>query len=341
MVEEISKNSHQERLRYLVFLHNIMNFKNELFDDSDEMYRNIIENKINSIEEPYLDSALNNLKIIGDSHLYEQGIYCAFHFGCYRLVSRYLYSNGIKHTIILNILNEDEELKFSDKIKIANNGTNIVDYVNIVRRRDIIKLKTHLSEGRNLLIYADANLNALDFDNNSTERITFMNKEINVMKGVWYFSNKFNLPIHPVISLREQGGSILKFEDELKPSDHSKETLQEIWKLLELYINRHPNQWEGWLFANNFNSVLEQKGNGCSIKDYYKFNKKRYRFYNYPLDKFSLYDIINNQLIQLNGTLYEVILKISQKELSIEKKVLSKIIPEQIFTDLTKKEVFI
>lgn len=341
MFQEIVINSHHERLRYLVFLHNLMNFNNSLYKDCDEIYCSIIENKINSISEPYLDSALKKLTIEGDTHIDTQGVYCAFHFGCYRLISRYLHSKGVKHTIILNIRDKDEEFKFSEIIQKANRGTNIVDYVNIVRRRDIIKLKRHLSEGRNLLIYADANLSAFDSDNNSAATISFMNKNINVAKGVWYFSNKFRLPIYPIISLRDQEKNILRFENELKPSDSCIDTLQKIWKLLECFIIKYPKQWEGWLFANNLNSNIQTTTNTYSKREYYKFNNKRYNFLNYPIDTFSLYDVTNNEIIRLNHSLYQIILKISQKKISIKHNVFLEILPENIFINLISRQVFI
>lgn len=111
--------------------------------------------------------------------------------------------------------------------------------------------------------------------------------------------------------------------------------------MLECFIIKYPKQWEGWLFANNLNSNIQTTTNTYSKREYYKFNNKRYNFLNYPIDTFSLYDVTNNEIIRLNHSLYQIILKISQKKISIKHNVFLEILPENIFINLISRQVFI
>lgn len=341
-MDEINNVKHQDRLRYLLFLHNINTFMIPTKDMNEQLfYSTLVENKHKNLTTVYSDGALKDSIVEYKARIDKKPyIFCAFHLGNYRLISRFLYEKNIKHTIILNILQKEEEDTFINTLKKINKSENICNYINIAHRYGILKVRSMIRENRSILIFTDANLSTKEATNSTKEKIQFLNKEIEVMTGVAYLSKKFSLPIMPVITFNEENNYIV-FSKELDKTISTNMIMQELWSFLEKHILKFPFQWEGWLFADKLGAKTIFPKRQKTSKNGLKFNNKEYYFINYPNNKYQIYSIYTNSLLHIKEETYTLLKKINDQKIVINKSVLVELFGQKFYNETIENRIFI
>jgi lauroyl/myristoyl acyltransferase len=149
--------------------------------------------------------------------------------------------------------------------------------------------------GSSLLLYMDGNTGAGGANRQDSKlcQVDFLGKQIFARKGVAHLSRTFNAPIIPAVCYFEKRGEelnyVLEFCNPIFP-DRSipkkqfvKDTTQKLYSILEEYVLRYPDQWEGWLYFHQFidKSKAENKEAEVSINDEslpLRFNDALYSF---------------------------------------------------------------
>lgn len=192
-------------------------------------------------------------------------IYCTFHLGSYRLFNVFLAKNQISYSLVIDSTTiKDQSERFFDLHNSFKNHSGNKYQFKILNAEDSsigIQMIRDLRSGQSLLFYIDGNsgVGGMGRNDEKLANIKFLGRDIYARKGVAFISHFTRTPIVPVISYRSPEGLInIKFFDAIYPNlnqereDYSNETTQVIFDLFSAYLQKYPEQWEGWLYAHKF-----------------------------------------------------------------------------------------
>lgn len=235
-------------------------------------------------------------------------IFCTFHTGSYRYINIFLLSKKIPFILIADnnyIETQGEKTKqIVEKLQyeLHEDGPYFnFEIINAENPTSILKIARLLKKGYSALFYIDGNTGVNQFKNNPDKlvQIKFFNKYIYARKGIAFLSYKFNVPIIPVISFRNQWSEItMSFEKiifpnkKIKLEDFCYNTTAYLFQILEEIIKKYPCQWEGWFYINKFFSSknkLENQRFNSRPGSYLMFNDGRFHIIKFN-QKVILYD---------------------------------------------------
>jgi lauroyl/myristoyl acyltransferase len=293
----------------------------------EDIFKKILSNQRDSIANQESFNALDKTTIVGlnpinGSYKIQQSIICTFHLGSYRLINLFLIKNNVEYTLVVSKkllqMQGDNFIDFFKKQNGFYEGRyNVLDADSPSSTINMIR---HLKKGKSLLIYTDGNLGSgMDIkESRNSCLLNFLNQKIYARTGAGYLSHLLNIPILPVYSYKnEKSQDILKFDEKLFPnqsisrSSYSFFITSLIYKNVEEFIRKYPEQWEGWLYLHKIavinNSVVNanmqedehiDKSNLFFNDDefglfkigdnYYLFEKKGYNSYNINEDLYKL-----------------------------------------------------
>ncbi len=224
-------------------------------------------------------------------------IYCTYHTGSYRFINVFLLSKKIPFVLITddNYIktqgNETIENVKKTLFKLYGNDSYFnFEIINAEEPTSILKIARALKNGYSALFYIDGNTGVKQFEYNPDKllSIEFLNKNIYARKGIAYLSYKFNIPVIPVISFRNQWSEfILSFKKVIFPNketdleNYCYETTVYLFKILEEVVVKYPSQWEGWFYVNKFlptenNSIKKKAKRKTKNQKYLTLNTDRY-----------------------------------------------------------------
>lgn len=226
-------------------------------------------------------------------------ILCSFHYSAYQIISPLLIKKNRKYFIVVNNSdsnNQDTIEKNIAGFKSAKKRYNNTVQENIIHlytnEKDFVfRAKDLLSEGYIMLVFIDGN-SGLDgimkSSSKNLEKISFLQREMFVRKGIPSLSYSFKVPIIPMFSIRDkENQSVNIFISEsifpdlsISREQYSNKTIKKLYSLLEQYVQKRPFDWEGWLYIYKWLDIksLEAK-NSVSIKkifDNLEFNTAKY-----------------------------------------------------------------
>lgn len=226
-------------------------------------------------------------------------ILCSFHFSAYQIISPLLIKKNRKYFIVVNNSDSNNQDTIEKNIKgfksakkrykntvqenIIHLYTNEKDFV--FRARDL------LNDGYVMLVFIDGN-SGLDgimkSSNKNLEKISFLQREIFVRKGIPILSYSFKVPIIPIFSIRDQDNQSANIfiSDPIIPDlslsrdQYCNRTIKYLYNLLEQYVKSNPFDWEGWLYIYKWLDIKSlQVKNSFSVKKIFnslEFNTSKY-----------------------------------------------------------------
>lgn len=323
---------------------NLFNFLPEIdFDKHHNLFNEItLHNRLTHFEQIHRE-ALNyvsteNLSSETLKILKEQPcVISSFHFGSYRLLNAFLAENNIAYTAVCPkaILEKEGEM-FRENL-FFNKDAKFIELESPALGLKIIK---ELKSGRSVFLYFDGFRSSASGKTSDDEKISFLNKEIFVKKGVAHLANVAKVPLITTIAYRKEIDDIrLHFFDPILPdSDKNRdEYALEVTKLaydrFSYFLKKYPGQWESWLYLhkqvesteplilkNEMTDKISPKG--------LLFNRKRYGIFKI-LENSYLFDRFSYVTYPIDNSLYDNLAKTSEDvNFSIETKIERKVLKE-------------
>ena len=232
-------------------------------------------------------------KLVNSQH---PNIYCTFHLGSYRLLTTYLYRNGIDVALLVSRGTYQEQGKdiwaTIKGLQKKHNLTNSFQILDAEQTSSTLQVIRELRAGTSLVIFIDGvtSTTGLNRQEDKEVQVRFGAKNVWARKGVGFLSYVTKTPIVPVISYREKNlNNVLSFLDPIVPeADCDRETycrlsLQHLYDSFWQYLTRYPEQWEGWNYIHKFldQHELEQQADSYQPprprpKKRVAFNQERY-----------------------------------------------------------------
>lgn len=336
--------NYQEHL--LTLKHYLYHFSPALMPEAENIYNNISAIKERSLNEIWLpdDEIFKHCQVINEEVITKyQGhrpiIFCGFHLGRYRLPSRFLIREKIPHSIIMNFKDDNQVDSFHHNLSqlIAGRGlSDEIGLINIAERNALVQVIKLMKANKALLIYPDANLNQEQFKpgDKSHVEITFFNQKLRSQKGAAYFSHKFNAPIIPIITYTLGNTNYIEFLSAIEPKDSIQNSVQQLWSMLEYYVKKYPDQWEGWLFSGKRLIPTAQASVSADNLERLSFNKDRFELIENNYKEYFAFDLAKKTKIDIPQVLYEFLKKIKDIDLPVSSEVFLKVMNSKLLKQL-------
>lgn len=186
------------------------------------------------------------------------GIICTFHTGAYRYLNYLLMQAGVPISIVAAGRAIPRERGLLAKL----DGDANVEFIDAEQPHALLRMARAAKQGRSLLVYTDGNTGTSAGDGGSHNQLTipFCGWQMKVRQGVAALAYRLQMPLYPIICERELGGdmqlshvltywhfnAICPLPDESQAAFAARATAR-LYGLLEHFIIRNPDQWEGWL----------------------------------------------------------------------------------------------
>ncbi|PXY00622.1 hypothetical protein DF185_11965 [Marinifilum breve] len=351
-IKENTKNLSQidarGRLKFLNCISARRVFLKDNFDGL-EFYRNIIQAREFSIidEEDKLNSS--SFKVIGAKaeYLNQVNIYALFHLGSYRLPNHYFSSQGMNFSILLNDSAYQLRDKYKDLFQIHKTEENQkLNFINAEIPSSLLQIIRSLRSGYSLSVYIDGNEGVVNSENQEKfAAVNFFGEKILTRKGIANVAYRTGTPIIPVITFKENDTNIIEFlepieaDKSIKQAESTLKLIQTLWNVLEMYVKKYPNQWQGWIWIHKF---INRKGVSCiqkgKLNGQFIFNAERYSFLkkNQTVFLFDHETFIN---FKINNSLFTILDYLRFNKLEYER--LREIISENLLNDLYTNKIIL
>lgn len=220
-------------------------------------------------------------------------IFCTFHIGSYRLIANVLLRKGYQFsTLVRQDVFESQQAEFKSYCAGMYDQFKTPSKVNILNAEDprvLLQMTRELQAGRSILVYIDGDTGSGE-EHKTT--IDFLNQQIRVRKGIPYASFLSGVPILPIVQYRKDNlqnvlrvGKPIEAEKTETREEFCQRSLSSIYKYFGRYIEKYPNQWEGWCYIHNSMVIKPQqvaaqpKDLAASKRRTYRFNQSRYRIF--------------------------------------------------------------
>jgi len=186
------------------------------------------------------------------------GIVCTYHTGAYRYLNHLLVAAGVQLSIVVAGRAIPAEQRLLDRASAD------IDLIDAEQPHALFSMAKAAKQGRSLLVYIDGNTgtngNAADADRHNLLTVPFCGWQVKVRQGVAALAYRLQLPLYPVICEREvrwgmrlnhlltywHFNPICPLPDESQAAFAARATAR-LYGLLEQFVVRNPDQWEGWL----------------------------------------------------------------------------------------------
>jgi lauroyl/myristoyl acyltransferase len=280
-----------------LFSANLTNFLPQVPEkEHDTMYQSLIRNL--ALEK--FDRKLMHLSDVsaleGDLSLINNPkkpfIFCTFHIGSYRLIANVLLRKGYNFsTLVRQEVFEKQQKEFKSYCAGMYDNFGTPSKVNILNAEDprvLLQMTRELQAGRSILVYIDGDTGSGE-EHKTT--VNFLNQKVKVRKGVPYASYLSGVPILPIVQYRKKNlqnvmriGKPISINKNESRDQFSQRALSAIYKYFGQYVEKYPDQWEGWSYIHN---SLVLKPEAAQYATYtinrkqttYRFNQNRYRIF--------------------------------------------------------------
>ncbi|GAB3264804.1 hypothetical protein GCM10027347_32130 [Larkinella harenae] len=195
----------------------------------------------------------------------QPNIYCTFHLGSYRLLTTYLYRNGVDVALLVSRGTYQEQgpsiMATIQGLQKKHKLTNSFQLLDAEQTSSTLHVLRELRAGTSLVIFLDGvtSTTGIDRQENKEVQVRFGTKNVWARKGAGFLSYVTKTPIIPVIGYRDRNlNNVLSFLDPIAPqASNDRETycqysLQRIYDSFWQYLNQYPEQWEGWNYIHKF-----------------------------------------------------------------------------------------
>lgn len=292
-------------------------------------------------------------KIEGYTLKKEPKLYVTMHLGPYKLIGSYLLTHGISLCIpVTSKVYKDLYNSFMEDTKDIRENNNVkLEFINIEEKSGILKLMRCVRLGYSLLLYMDGNsgIGGMERTDNKLISYHFFNKDIMIRKGVDFLSRSLKIPVVPIVTFLSSNNSNdyipnITILNEITICNEKNENriIEMVWDIFKIYIEKYPEQWEGWCYVDAFfchkEIIIDEENTGGH--QMLRFNQKRYDFL--ERNGFYLYDMYNNKLFKINKILYIVLYKFFNDKLEISMKDFYSIVKNNsLVKDIIKNQILI
>ncbi|WGD35642.1 hypothetical protein [Olleya sp. YS] len=274
---------------YLMMSANLSTFIPGLKDENH--YKTIqdiqLHRSLSAIDQYYFH-LLDELKVTDNSNIlkncHKEGhIFVTYHTGSYRLFIQKLNQENIPFCLVTEGNYIKEQGSETHKLfKELNNNTRDLEILPAENPRLIFELIKRLKQGKSIVFYIDGNKGATDKNLNENKnllKINFLNNHIYARQGIAFLSYLSKAPLATAITKRDQD---LNNYISIKPvntksliekntrNDFINIVTKKLYSELEVLLNKHPEQWEGWFYIDKFfqqeNTVTEEAEHVTSFK---------------------------------------------------------------------------
>ncbi|RYC67312.1 hypothetical protein EQG79_24675 [Spirosoma sordidisoli] len=192
-------------------------------------------------------------------------IYCTYHLGSYRLLTSVLFRQGVDCVLLVgNNMNRsqgDGMVEHIEGLRQKHGLTNSFRIVEAGSPTAGLTVLRELKAGRSLIVYVDGSPETAPEPGQEDQflSVRFGKRRLLTRKGVGYLSHAAGVPIVPVVSYRQDDlTNVLQFLGAIRPIRQSdremycREAMQQLYDAFWPYLNRYPEQWEGWNFVHSF-----------------------------------------------------------------------------------------
>jgi lauroyl/myristoyl acyltransferase len=281
-----------------LFSANLTNFLPAVPETSHEaLYTNLIRNlALEKFDRQLMHlsdvSALEgDLSLIGSTK--KPHIFCTFHIGSYRLIANILLRKGHQFsTLVRQEVFESQQAEFKSYCNSMRDTFGTPSRVNILNAEDprvLLQMTRELQAGRSILVYIDGDTGTGE-EHKTT--VKFLNQQVKVRKGIPYASFLSGVPILPVVQYRKKNlqnvlriGKPITVRKNESREEYSQRSLSMIYKYFGEYIEKYPDQWEGWCYIHNSLVIKPQSFEAEVVESLskkrttYRFNQGRYRIF--------------------------------------------------------------
>ena len=261
--------------------------------------RQIFNQKVEWINFEKLEKTLKKYKVI---------ITCSFHYGNYYIFPVELAKLGYKIKVIvgrdfrqINFINECIAQKKLDIEPIIADG------------RTLIKLVRSLNDDRCIIYILIDEFGGVK-SNQKLLRLTFLDQQCQVKKGIGWLQHISQLPIVPIVNtIKDNNRSIIKIERIILPNHNYMDrenvittVMKRLFNIYEYNIIKYPSQWLNWVnwkrYESKSNEILLQKNYFKKEKhknDILKISKKNIKIIRYK-NEIYIIDINNGKYFVTN-----------------------------------------
>lgn len=293
-------------LRSGLFSANLTNFLPAVPETSHEaLYSNLLRNL--ALEK--FDHRLMHLSDVSDlegdlsliGNPKKPFIFCTFHIGSYRLIANVLLRKGYDFSLLVRQgvfeSQRDDFKKYHDAMHGTFKTSSKVNILNAEDPRVLLQMTRELQAGRSLLVYIDGDTGSGEEHKTAVD---LLNQQIKVRKGVPYASFLSGVPILPIVQYRKNNlQNVLRIGKPISAkNDESREafcqrSLGAIYKYFGQYIEKYPDQWEGWTYIHNAMVIKPEHSN---VNATYNLNKKR-TTYRFNQSRYRIFELESNFLL--------------------------------------------
>lgn len=275
-------------------------------------------------------------------------IFCAWHFGAYRLINHFIAQNDIPYCLVISkqIL-RSEGNDFRDKFNELYPGNKSLQMIDAEAPAAGLSILRLIRQGYSILFYIDGNTGTgytRDSDNSCS--VDFLAGKIFARQGVAFLSHLSQMPILPVISYRESiDKNIFRFHELIFPAaqtdrnEYAQNCTQKLYNLFAAYVTIYPEQWEAWLYLYKILKVGGTKAEEANLPDDYSakqfiFNSRLFGVYRWK-EGFYLFNKKDFIAYPINREIYDFFKESASGKLSIGR------LDENLFGQLYRKRVLI
>ena len=337
------------QVSFAVFSANLTNFLPSIPKKNHvALYRDLLIHKTYENFDQQVLSIMEFTDIEGNVNLFnnpnQNFIVSAFHLGSYRSIANLLLQKSHNFSVLVRKEIYAEQM---DRFLLLNQrmhdrfGTPTGSTVlNAEDPSVLVRMLRELRDGRSLLTYLDGNTGT-DTQDKLVE-IDFLNQKILARQGLSYLSFMTKVPVVPVVCYRKADGrNVLHIGEPISPNNMTKreqyaqETTQSMFNFFGTFLNKYPEQWEGWHYVHKFlRPTPPSYPISQSIKKLvYSFNATRYDIFDLKTSPL-LFDNTSYQTFEITPDLKEFLLNANVPK---QRKVLG----SQLFNELIQKQILV
>lgn len=212
-------------------------------------------------------------------------LYCAFHYGSYHQIVKFLVQSGVPVSILLTgnvIQSQVAEFRKSPEGQLC-------EFIDAENRLVIRRCQNAIEAGRSLVIYVDGNSGVggeVLREDGSMIRINFLAGEIYVRTGIYQLARMLRRPIVTLISVFEDVNVrriVVGREQFIDRGSHCQVVMQSLFTTLASRVREDPAQWEGWIYYTTYiraSREMQLRGNSELLKEFeqrqFRFNHQRF-----------------------------------------------------------------
>jgi hypothetical protein len=343
-----------EREKFLRVKTNMDEFLGPKNQDDDLTYEKHLFYRELSVVYQY-DGGAEHVNAINGQLVDFPAIYVSYHIGSYKNVNHLLWLNNTNFCLPISSPVYNSQLK--DYMGIYRN---VVDksfsksdfhVVDAESASSLIQLIRYVKQGFSLMLYLDGNsgIGGMARNDEKLVKVDLFGKTILSRKGIGFLSHYLKIPVIPIVSYFNQDLQIsfdilhpiypdLSKEREIS----SQETTQILWKVLESYLSKYPEQWEGWLYLDTFRlseelNVLDEAIS--EVSPIIHFNSSRYDFY--KTTNCFLFDKRTIKSYKLQEVVFKFLAALKNHKDGIKKEELISLFPANLFNQLIQTRILI